>query len=38
MAKVSIQRRFDLSPARKDSDPEFLKIGAPSAEGWRTFA
>ena len=38
MAKISIQRRFDLGPPRKDSGSEFLQLGAASAEGRRTFA
>jgi len=34
MAKISIQRRFDLIPPCKDRSPEFLQIGAASGDAW----
>jgi hypothetical protein len=38
MAKISIQRHFDLVPPCKDGGPEFLQIGASSIKQWRTVA
>jgi hypothetical protein len=38
MAEISIYRRFDLVPPRKDGGSEFLQIAAAYTEGGGTFA